>query len=46
MVSAATTGHYRHLAATLAASERSGVRDADEVYDSVVSRLIDGALAG
>jgi AcrR family transcriptional regulator len=46
MVSAATTGHYPHLAAALAASEPSGVWDADEVYDSVVSRLVDGALAG
>jgi AcrR family transcriptional regulator len=45
MVSAAASGQYPNLAAALAASEPSRVRDGDEVYDSVVQRLIDGALA-
>ena len=46
MVSAAATGQYPNLAAALTASELSRVRDADEVFDSCVYRLIDGALAG
>ena len=46
MVSAAATGQYPNLAAALTASEPSRVRDADEVFDSCVYRLIDGALAG
>jgi hypothetical protein len=39
-------GAAADLAAALAACEPSRVRDADEVYDSVVYRLVDGALAG
>ena len=46
LVSAAATGQYPNLAAALTASEPSRVRDADEVFDSCVYRLIDGALAG
>ena len=46
MVSAATSEWYPNLAAALAVGEPSRVRDADEVYDSVVYRLIDGLLAG
>jgi AcrR family transcriptional regulator len=45
MVSAAASGQYPNLAAALAASEPSRIRDADEVYDSLVYRLVDGALA-
>ncbi len=44
MVSAAATGQFPNLAAALAASEPARVRDADEVFDSCVYRLIDGAL--
>ncbi len=41
-------GEYRYpnLAAALAASSPSRERDADEVFDSCVRRLIDGALPG
>ena len=46
IVSAAASGRYPNLAAALAGGEPSRVRDADEVYDSVVYRLIDGLLAG
>jgi Tetracyclin repressor-like, C-terminal domain len=46
LVSAAASGQYPNLAAALTASEPSRVRDADEVYDSVVYRLVDGLLAG
>ena len=46
MVSAAATGQYPNLAAALTADEPSRVRDAYEVFDSCVQRLIDGALAG
>ena len=46
IVSAAASGRYPNLAAALAASEPSRVRDADEVYDAVVYRLIDGLLVG
>ena len=45
LVSAATTGQYPNLAAALTASEPSRVRDTDEVFDSGVRRLVDGALA-
>ena len=44
MISAAATGQFPNLAAALAASESARVRDADEVFDSCVYRLIDGAL--
>jgi len=46
IVSAAASGQYPNLAAALAASEPSRIRDTDEMYDSVVHRLVDGALAG
>ncbi len=46
MVNAAATGQYPNLAATLTAAEPSRVRDADEVFDSCVYQLIDGALFG
>jgi AcrR family transcriptional regulator len=46
IVSAAATGHYPNLAAALTAAEPSRVRDTDEVFDSCVYHLIDGALSG
>ncbi len=46
LVSAAATGQYPHLAAALSAGGPSRVRDADEVFDSCVRRLVDGALPG
>lgn len=46
MVSAAATGQYPNLAAALTVAEPSRVRDADEVFDSCVYQLIDGALSG
>jgi len=46
MVSAAATGRYPNLAAALTAAEPSRIRDADEVFDSCVYHLIDGALSG
>ena len=46
IVGAAASGQYPNLAAALADGGPSRVRDADEVYDSLVYRLIDGALAG
>ena len=44
LVSAAATGNYPNLAAALTASSPSRRRDADEVFDSCIYRLIDGAL--
>ncbi len=44
MVRAAATGQFPNLAAALTAAEPSRVRDADEVFDSCVYQLIDGAL--
>jgi hypothetical protein len=46
MASATATGQYPNLAAAVAASGPSRPRDADEVFDSCVSPLIDIALAG
>jgi AcrR family transcriptional regulator len=46
LASAVTTGQYPNLAAAMAASEPSRPRDADQVFDSCVSPLIDLALAG
>jgi tetracycline repressor-like protein len=46
IVSAAATGQYPNLAAALTAAEPSRIRDADEVFDSCVYHLIDGALSG
>ncbi len=46
IVSAAASGQYPNLAAALAGSGPSGPRDPDQVYESLVRRLIDGALAG
>jgi len=46
IASAAATGQFPHLAAALAAGEPPRVRDADEVFDSCLYRLIDGALVG
>ena len=46
MVSAAATGQFPNLAAALTAAEPSRVRDADEVFDSCVYQLVDGALSG
>jgi AcrR family transcriptional regulator len=46
LISAAASGQYPNLAAALAASAPSRERDADEVFDSCVRRLIDGALPG
>ena len=46
LVSAAAGGQYPNLAAALATSPPSRERDADEVFDSCVRRLIDGALPG
>jgi AcrR family transcriptional regulator len=46
MVSAAATGQFPNLAAALTAAGPSRVRDADEVFDSCVYQLIDGALSG
>ena len=46
MVSAAATGQYPNLAAALTAAEPSRIRDADEVFDSCVYQLVDGALSG
>jgi Tetracyclin repressor-like, C-terminal domain len=46
MVRAAATGQFPNLAAALTAAEPSRVRDADEVFDSCVHQLIDGALPG
>jgi hypothetical protein len=46
LVSAAASGQYPNLAAALTASPPSRERDADEVFDSCVRRLIDGALLG
>ncbi len=44
LISAAASGQYPNLAAALTASPPSRERDADEVFDSCVRRLIDGAL--
>jgi AcrR family transcriptional regulator len=44
LVSAAASGNYPNLAAALTASSPSRQRDADEVFDSCIYRLIDGAL--
>jgi AcrR family transcriptional regulator len=44
LVSAAATGNYPNLATALTASSPSRRRDADEVFDSCICRLIDGAL--
>ena len=41
---AAATGNYPNLAAALASAVPPPQRDADEVFDSVIYRLIDGAL--
>lgn len=46
LVGAAASGQYPNLAAALSASEPAPGRDADEVFDSCVRRLIDGALPG
>ncbi len=46
LVSAAASGQYPNLAAALTASPPPRERDADEVFDSCVRRLIDGALLG
>ena len=46
MVRAVATGQYPNLAAALAAAEPSRIRDADEVFDSCVYQLIDGAMSG
>ncbi|MFY9931565.1 MAG: TetR/AcrR family transcriptional regulator [Streptosporangiaceae bacterium] len=46
LVSAAATGNYPNLATALDASAPSRQRDADEVFDSCIYRLIDGALLG
>jgi AcrR family transcriptional regulator len=46
LVSAAATGNYPNLATALSQSAPSQQRDADEIFDSAVGRLIDGALAG
>ena len=46
LVSAAASGQYPNLAAALSSSEPSRVRDADEVFDSRVRPLVDGALPG
>ncbi len=46
MVSAAATGQFPNLAAALTAAEPSRVRDADEVFDSCVYQLVEGALSG
>ena len=45
LVSAAASGGYPNLAAALAAPPPPP-RDADEIFDRCVLRLIDGALAG
>lgn len=44
MTEAAADGRYPNLAAALIADVPSRARDADEVFDSCVRRLIDGAL--
>jgi Tetracyclin repressor-like, C-terminal domain len=44
LVSAAASGQFPNLAAALAASAPDRDPDADEVFDSCVRRLIDGAL--
>jgi hypothetical protein len=46
LVGAAATGQYPNLAAALNTGGPSRVRDADEVFDSCVRRLVDGALPG
>ena len=46
LVSAAASGQYPNLAAALTGSSPSRERDADEVFDSCVRRLIYGALPG
>lgn len=46
LVRAAASGQFPNLATALAASAPSRERDADEVFDSCVRRLIDGALPG
>jgi len=43
---AGAAGGYPNLAAALTAAEPSRIRDADEVFDSCVYHLIDGALSG
>jgi AcrR family transcriptional regulator len=45
LVAAAATGRYPNLTAALAAPAPPG-RDADEIFDSVIGRLIDGFLPG
>ena len=44
MIRAAASGQYPNLAAALSADVPSRARNADEVFDSCVRRLIDGAL--
>jgi hypothetical protein len=46
LATAASTGQYPNLAAAVTAGGPSRPRDADEVFDSCVSPLIDIALAG
>ena len=46
LASAAATGQYPNLAAAMAASAPAPPPDADEMFDSCVSPLIDIALAG
>jgi AcrR family transcriptional regulator len=46
LVSAAATGDYPNLAAALTTSAPPRPPDADEVFDSCICRLIDGALLG
>ncbi len=45
LVAAAATGRYPNLTAALAAPAPPG-QDADEIFDSVIGRLIDGFLPG
>jgi hypothetical protein len=45
IVAAAASGHYPNLAAALARPAQPSP-SADEVFDSCVMRLIDGALPG
>ena len=42
-MSAAASGRYPNLAAALAGPARRRARDADEIFDRCVLRLIDGS---
>ena len=46
LAQAAASGNYPNLSAIFAAPARQQVRTANEIFDSCVIRLIDGAIGG